>query len=262
MSSTLAVILLLNGAVVLVSMLVLWLVSLRVGDVSFIDAFWAMGFVLIAWTTWTVVPAPGMRSLVMCGLVTIWGLRLATHLFVRWLGHGRDQRYVALIAGAQWPVPLYTLVYVFLLQGALMCVVSLPLQLGQLGGVGERLAPLGWLGACVAVIGILFESIGDWQLTRFRADAAGRGRVMDRGLWRYTRHPNYFGDACFWWGLYLIACTAPGGWLSLPGPVLMTLLLVKWSGAGLLEKNLRSNRPGYEEYIRRTSAFIPWPPRP
>jgi len=261
MSASPGAILALNAALVLGAMLVLWLASLKLGDVSIIDAFWGCGFVLIAWVTWAVLPAPALRSLLLRVLVTLWGLRLAVHLFRRWLGTGRDPRYTALIEGARLPVPVYTLIYIFGLQGVLMWVVSLPVQLGQFGGVGLPLPALAVTGAALAVLGILCESIGDWQLARFRADPANRTRVLDRGLWRYTRHPNYFGDACFWWGIYAIACTAPGGWLSLPGPLLMTGLLMKWSGVGLLEQHLRSSRPGYADYVRRTSTFFPWPPR-
>lgn len=247
-----------NAALVAGMMFVLWLISLRVGDVSFIDAFWALGFVAIAWVTAARLGLEGLRTLLVCALVTIWGLRLGTHLFVRWRARGADKRYTALIEAARLPVPLYTLVYIFLLQGVLMWVVSLPVQLGQAGDP-QALGLLALSGGLLATLGIAFETVGDWQLASFRADPANRHQVMDRGLWRYTRHPNYFGDCCFWWGIYLIACEAPGGWASLPGPILMTLLLVKWSGAGLLEKSLRS-RPGYEDYVRRTSAFIPWPP--
>ena len=252
--------LLANAFLIFAMMLVLWVISVPLKDVSFIDAFWAFGFVLIAWFTAFLLDSDGYRSLLVCVLVTLWGLRLGIHLFRRWLSHGADQRYTAMIENAKLPAPLYTLLYIFLLQGVLMWIVSLPVQLGQRGGLLQELGVLALAGATLAVVGILVESIGDWQLARFKANPANRGEVMDRGLWRYTRHPNYFGDCCFWGGIFLIACEAPGGWMSLPGPVLMTLLLVKWSGAGLLEKGLKRSRPGYEEYIRRTSAFIPWPP--
>jgi steroid 5-alpha reductase family enzyme len=117
-----------------------------------------------------------------------------------------------------------------------------------------------WLGIALAAIGILFEAIGDHQMAAFKSDPANHGKVMDRGLWRYTRHPNYFGDSCTWWGIYLVAAETSLGVWSIIGPLLLTWTLVKWSGAALLERRLRQSRPGYEEYLRRTSSFIPWPP--
>jgi steroid 5-alpha reductase family enzyme len=248
-----------NAALVAGAMFVLWLASLAVRDVSFIDAFWGFGFVLIAWFTGHLAAPTPDRAWLLRLLVTIWGLRLAIHLFRRWRSHGPDKRYTELIAGARLPQPLYTLLYIFLLQGVLMWIVALPVQLGQHGA--DSIGALAFVGAALAIFGIVFESVGDWQLARFKADASSRGKVLDTGLWRYTRHPNYFGDCCFWWGIWLVAVEAPGGWMSLPGPILMTFLLAKWSGVGPLEKNLRQSRPGYADYVRRTSAFVPLPRR-
>lgn len=249
-----------NLAAILAMMMLLWLISLALGDVSFIDSFWAFGFILVSCTTRWVYPFGGIHQSALLALVGIWGLRLGFYLFWRWLRHGPDARYVDMIGRAKEPRPLYTLRYVFLLQGVLMWVVSLPLQLGGFGASGE-LGPLALAGILLAVAGILFESIGDWQLARFKADAGNRGKVLDQGLWRYTRHPNYFGDFCFWWGCYLVASEAPFGPFGIVGPALMTFLLVKWSGAALLERRLSRSKPGYEDYVRRTSAFIPWKPR-
>jgi steroid 5-alpha reductase family enzyme len=154
--------------------------------------------------------------------------------------------------------PLVSLVTVFGLQGLLMWAVSLPVQAGQLGT-----APIGWLdavGVAIWGVGLFFETVGDFQLARFKADPANRGKVMDGGLWRYTRHPNYFGDFMVWWGIYLVA-VAGGAWWTVVGPLVMTALLVRYSGAGLLEKTITRRRPEYAEYIRRTSGFFPLPPR-
>ena len=155
-----------------------------------------------------------------------------------------------------WIISLFT---VFVLQGVLMWVVSLPVQLAA---VPDR--ALGWLaivGAVVWAIGLGFEAIGDWQLARFKANPASRGQVLDTGLWRYTRHPNYFGDFLVWWGIFLIAAESGAGAWGFAGPLLMTLLLVKVSGAGLLEKDIATRRPGYADYVRRTSGFLPRPPK-
>ena len=242
-------------------MLILWLISLRIGDVSFIDAFWPVGFMVAALISFVLTPY-SVHGLVMVVLTLIWGTRLSLYLFWRWLGHGVDKRYAAMLK-SKTPEQqrLWTLKYVFGLQGLLIVIVALPLQFGQLGIQPPQLGLIASVGVALSLIGIAFETIGDWQLARFKANPDNAGLVMDRGLWRYTRHPNYFGDACFWWGIYLIASETGLGLLALPGPILMTFLLVHWSGARLLEKGLRHSKPGYEDYIARTSAFIPMPPK-
>jgi len=184
------------------------------------------------------------------------------HIARRNWGKGEDFRYQGFRArwgGRFWWVSLFT---VFLLQAVLLFAVSLPIQAA---GAGETPASLGvfdWLGAGLWLLGFAFETVGDAQLARFKADPASRGRVMDRGLWRYTRHPNYFGDAVLWWGIGLIALAVPWGWLALVGPGLMTFLLVRVSGVAMLEKTIAERRPGYAEYVRRTSGFVPLPPKP
>ena len=140
-----------------------------------------------------------------------------------------------------------------------MLIVSLPIQLGSIPAEPAAVGVIGWIGAGLAIIGILFETIGDFQLARFKAKETGG--VLDTGLWRYTRHPNYFGDTCVWWGLFLIAAETTLGLFSIIGPLLMTYLLLKWSGAALLERRMKRAKPEYEDYVRRTSAFIPWPPK-
>lgn len=249
-----------NLGAVAAMMLVLWGISIMLRDVSFIDSFWAFGFVLIGCVTIRFYPFGGMHQWILTVLTVVWGFRLGLYLLWRWQREGADGRYIALIKKAPGNVHLHTLKTVFVLQGILMWIVSFPLQLGPYGATGG-LGALAIVGAALAVIGILFESIGDWQLARFKSDANNRGKVLDGGLWRYTRHPNYFGDLCFWWGCYLIACEAPYGWMSLPGPLVMSFLLVKWSGAALLERRVQRSRPAYADYMRRTSGFIPWLPK-
>lgn len=248
---------------ILVVMLGLWLVALRLRDVSFIDAFWAFNMGLVAAVDFFVADGNPTRQALLAGLAVAWALRLGLHLFVRWRRQGVDKRYENLLGrlearGLSWPVA--SLVFVFLLQGVLLLLVSLPVQIGQ-AFAQPPVGALGWFGAALAALGLVFEGVADHQLERFKADPAKAGQVMDRGLWRYTRHPNYFGDACVWWGLGLIACEVPWGWASLAGPAFLTFTLLKWSGAPLLEKGMASTRPGYADYARRTSGFIPWPPK-
>ncbi|MCG8441163.1 MAG: DUF1295 domain-containing protein [Caulobacterales bacterium] len=251
-----------NFAVIMACMIALWLISLRLNDVSFVDSFWATGFVVVAWCTFALLDAPDARDWLILALTTAWGARLGGYLFWRWRKEGPDARYVALMKRAGDKVRLETLTKVFLLQGVMLWVVALPIMLGQAAGDGAPLGALAYAGAGLALVGFVFESVGDWQMAKFKGDPANEGQVMDRGLWRFTRHPNYFGDACVFWGLYLIAAETGLGALSVIGPALLTWTLVKWSGAALLERRLKRSRPGYEDYVRRTSGFIPWPPKP
>lgn len=249
-----------NFLIIMACMVVLWLISIPLRDVSFVDSFWAAGFVVIAGATYAMTGGGTDRRQLITVITAVWGLRLATYLFLRWRREGPDGRYVALLKKAPGSVHVTSLTKVFLLQGPMLWIVSLPIQLGQFEAEPLALGPLAWIGSVLAVIGILFESIGDHQMAKFKSDPANHGQVMDRGLWRYTRHPNYFGDACVFWGLYLIAAeSGPGAW-SIFGPLLLTWTLVKWSGAALLERRLKRHRPGYAEYVKRTSSFIPWPP--
>ncbi len=241
-------------------MLLTWLLSLALKNASIVDIVWGVGFVLVAWAVrWRVDGVDGRQNLLVA-LTSIWGLRLGGYLFVRNHGKGEDYRYVAMRRHWGPRFPFISLVTVFAFQGLMMFVVSLPVQLGQAGtepGVGW----LAWVGAAVWGIGLFFESVGDWQLARFKKDPANKGRVMDRGLWRYTRHPNYFGDACVWWGIALVAAETPVGRWGLIGAALMTVLLRRVSGVVLLEKSLGKRKPGYAEYVARTSPFFPRPPK-
>jgi steroid 5-alpha reductase family enzyme len=239
----------------------LWLVSLVVADASIVDILWGMSFVVVAWVTALVADGAEARRVLLVVLVSVWGLRLSGYLAWRNLGEGEDYRYQAMrerYAPRFWIISLFV---VFGLQAALSWVVSLPVQGGQVPADPDGLVLLDYVGIVVWAIGLAFESIGDWQLARFKADPANLGEVMDRGLWRYTRHPNYFGDFLVWWGLYLVALATVDAWWTVVGPLVMSVLLIRVSGAALLERSLRKRRPGYEDYVRRTSAFFPRRPR-
>ncbi len=243
-----------------VLMLGTWLLSVLLRDASIVDIVWGLGFVVVAWAVRVQGDTATDRQWLLVALVTVWGLRLAGHLFWRNHGQPEDYRYRAMRKRFGPRFPIVSLVTVFGLQGVLMWIVSLPVQLGQVPDEPG----LGWLaalGTLVWVTGFGFESIGDYQLARFRADPSNEGRVMDRGLWRYTRHPNYFGDACAWWGIAIIAAESGLGAWGIVGAIVMTVLLLRVSGVALLEKSLRKRKPEYQAYAARTSAFFPLPPK-
>jgi len=248
-----------SAAIVAGSMLLLWLLSLRLRDVSIVDAFWGTGFLLVAWTGF-LSGGGGPRATLVVALTSLWGLRLSLHLLRRNLGQPEDPRYQAIRKKAGPRFPFTSLFIVFGLQGALIWIISLPLQAALTAPPGVALTPLDDLGAALFIIGLAFEAIGDRQLTRFREDPESRGKVLDTGLWRYTRHPNYFGDALLWWGLTCFAL-ATGAWWTLLSPALMTFFLLRVSGVTLLERGLVKRRPDYQAYVARTSAFIPWFPK-
>lgn len=253
-------ILFVNFAILMACMLALWLISIPLGDVSFVDSFWAAGFIILAGTSYAMTGGGTDRRQLLLVITAIWGARLATYLFLRWRREGPDGRYVAMLKKAPGNVHLASLKKVFLLQGPMLWVVSLPVQLGQIEAEPLSLGILAWCGALLAAVGIFFETVGDHQMAAFKSNPANKGEVMDRGLWRYTCHPNYFGDCCVWWGLYLIAAETSFGVWSFLGPALLTWTLIKWSGAALLERRLQRSRPAYAEYLERTSSFFPWPP--
>jgi steroid 5-alpha reductase family enzyme len=241
-------------------MLSLWFVSVQIGDPSFIDAAWAFGFVLVAAVAFQIADGDPTRKSVLLLLTTVWGLRLGVYLLWRWRKNGADRRYVRMLEKAPGNKHVFTLTRVFLLQGALLWLVSMPVQLGQLDAA-HGITVVGYAGIALALVGIALETIGDAQLVRFKADESNAGRVLDRGLWRYTRHPNYFGDTCVWWGLFLIAVTDVTSAFAVVGPLVLTFLLLRWSGAPITERHLHRSRTGYAEYVARTSSFIPRPPK-
>lgn len=245
--------------VIAILMVGTWLLSLVLKNASIVDITWGLGFVAVAWSGRIDTDGNAARQWLLTVLVSVWGVRLAGYLFWRNHGKGEDFRYRAMRKRWGQRFGLISLVTVFALQGTLMWIVSLPVQLGQ--ARATAIGPLAYLGAAVWLIGISFEAVGDLQLARFKADPSNAGRVMDQGLWRYTRHPNYFGDSLVWWGIALIAAETGAGAWGLIGAAVMTVLLLKVSGVALLEKSLVKRRDGYREYVARTSAFVPLPPK-
>ncbi|MGW0783378.1 DUF1295 domain-containing protein [Streptomyces sp. NPDC002913] len=241
-------------------MLVTFLIALRRGMHRIVDVAWGLGFAAVALVSYAMSAGDGddARRLLVTVLTVVWGGRLAVHIGRRGRGHGEDPRYEAMLARAPGHPALYALRKVYLLQGALVWLVSLPVQAGYY--LPGPLDVWAWAGAALWAVGLVFEGVGDAQLARFKRDPANKGRIMDRGLWSWTRHPNYFGDFCVWWGLFLVVCGDPAvAATTLVSPVVMSLLLTKGSGKALLERHMEG-RPGYAEYVARTSGFLPLPP--
>jgi len=235
-----------------------WIVSLFKGDVSIVDSLWSLIFLALCTTWFIACEYPTQRSVIVLALVAVWALRLSAYITWRNWGDGEDARYQAIRRNNSPNFAVKSLFIVFLLQGVLAWVISLPLLAATTGS--RPLNMLDALAIVVIIFGILFESIADAQLAAFKARPDTQGHVMDTGLWRYTRHPNYFGECCVWWGFYLFAVAAGGSW-SILSPLLMTFLLLRVSGVALLEKDIVERRPGYGDYIDRTNAFLPGIPR-
>lgn len=242
-------------------MTAVWAASLPTRDASLVDRFWGLGFVLAAASYLAArgEATPGLLPWLVMALVAIWGVRLSMHITVRNWGKGEDPRYAAMRAAHPGSWSGRSLVTVFWLQAALLWIISAPLAAAILSD-RPVVWPLAWAGVVVWAVGFVFEAGGDLQLARFKANPANRGQVLQEGFWRYTRHPNYFGDATTWWGFYLLAASA-GGWWTIFAPALMTFFLVRVSGVRLLEDSLRNSKPGYAEYVARTNAFLPGPPK-
>lgn len=247
-------------AVVMLALTLLWLLSVYLKNASIVDPFWGTGFVILAWVYFfQAEDGAAVRKLLVTVLATLWGVRLSLFLLWRNWGHGEDFRYRQFrqTYGPErywW----FSFFQVFLLQGVLMALVSTPLLGAQIRG--GALNGLDYLATAVFLIGFIFEAGGDWQLARFKANPANKGKLLTTGFWRYSRHPNYFGDAAVWWSLGLFSLAA-GSILPVLGAALMTFLIIRISGVALLEKSLKKNKPGYETYIANTNAFFPWFPR-
>jgi steroid 5-alpha reductase family enzyme len=249
------------GSVILGLMTLLWLVSLALKNSSIVDIFWGFGFVVTAWASYFLtLDGFAPRKLLLLALVTIWGTRLTLHILTRNWGKPEDFRYQVWRkeAGASWWWRSFF--KVFLLQGVLMWIISTPLLAAQISASSTHLTWLDYLALPVWLVGFFFEAMGDMQLSAFKSNPANKGKVLSTGVWRYTRHPNYFGDATQWWAYYLIALSA-GSWWTIFSPIVMTTFLLRVSGVTLLEKTLKDEKPGYKEYIETTSEFIPWFPR-
>lgn len=261
-----ALALLINFAVALGLLLIVWLVCLALRDATIVDAFWAFGHIAVAIASF-VQATEGYepRKLLILGLCVLWGLRLGGYMLWRWRAHGPDRRYASLIGKAGrdrgWGFAKASLLLVFLTQAPVLWLSSLPAQLGQFAATPAALGPLAWIGAAVALFGLAYESVADFQMQRFRARPDARDRVMNQGLWRYCRHPNYFGEALVWIGIFLVGAETLPGWFALPGVLFLIWTLNKWSGAATLEPRLTRTRAGYADYVATTNRFIPWPPR-
>jgi steroid 5-alpha reductase family enzyme len=243
---------------ILAAGLMTWVFSLRKKDVSIVDSLWSMMFLLAALVYLATAPAPGPRATLVVVMVGLWALRLAAYVTWRNWGEAEDYRYRRIRANNEPNFAVKSLYMVFGLQGVIAWIISLPL-LVAIHSSGP-LGVLDLLGLALWGVGMFFEAVGDWQLARFKADPENRGKVLDTGLWRYTRHPNYFGNACIWWGLFLTALAADGWW-TIVSPLLMTFLLLRVSGVAMLERDIGERRPAYRDYVRRTNAFLPGPPR-
>lgn len=240
-------------------MLTIWLISLLIKNVSIVDIGWGTGFVLVAIVSALTAADQGDGRWVLVGMTGLWGTRLTLYLAWRNLGHGEDYRYVAM--RKKYPsFALSSLLIVFGLQGVLMWIVSLPVQTG-IAHAQAGWHPLHVVGMLIWLTGLSFESLGDFQLAAFKANPANKGRVFDRGLWRYTRHPNYFGDFLVWWGIYVASLAHSTEYWSAVGPIVMSIFLMKVSGVTLLEKTLANTKAGYREYVQATNAFFPGPRR-
>jgi steroid 5-alpha reductase family enzyme len=248
--------------VILAAMTALWLLSLAPKNSSIVDPLWGPGFVLVNWVYFALTDDGfGGRKWLISALVTVWGLRLGLYLLARNWGKGEDFRYARWReqAGDAWWWRSYF--KVFVLQGVILWVVSAPLLAAQFAAAPARLTVIDALAVPVWAVGFFFEAVGDWQLARFKANPANKGKVLNTGVWRYTRHPNYFGDAAQWWGFWLVAAAAEYGFLTVFSPAIMTFFLLRVSGVAMLERDIEERRPGYKAYIETTSAFIPMPPR-
>jgi steroid 5-alpha reductase family enzyme len=250
-----------SGLLILSLMTLLWLISLKLKDSSIVDIFWGTGFVITFWVATFLVPGPLTPRIILLGTVaTVWGLRLSLYIFSRNAGKGEDFRYAAWRkeAGTSWWWRSFF--KVFFLQGAIMWVVAIPLIAAQTGDTTSPFKCLDYTGTALWLVGFIFEAGGDWQLARFKSNPENKGKLLTTGLWSLTRHPNYFGDAAQWWGFYLIAASAGALW-TIFSPIIMTFLLMRVSGVVMLEKTLKDTKPGYADYIARSSAFFPWLPR-
>jgi steroid 5-alpha reductase family enzyme len=235
-----------------------WLASLALRNVNLVDSLWSLFFLASSATYATQAVEAGPRTALVLALVALWALRLAGHLAIRNWGKEEDRRYRAIRASHSPGFAWKSLIIVFGLQALLAWAISLPLAAAVFSPA--PLNALDWVGAALVLVGLAVEATADRQLARFKAEPGNEGRVLDRGLWRFSRHPNYFGEACVWWGLWLVAL-AGGAWWSVASPLTMTFLLLRVSGVVLLEKDIAERRPGYRDYVARTSAFIPRPPR-
>lgn len=247
--------------VIMIMMSILWLISIIIKNASIVDPFWGLGFVLVSVFYFLSTGNTGPRKIILVLLVALWGFRLSGYLFWRNRNKGEDFRYSQFRKNygekRYWWISFFQ---VYLLQGILMWLVSAPLLGAQFYSQDKSIDVFDIIGIFFWITGIVFEAGGDFQLAAFKANPLNKGKVLDSGLWKYTRHPNYFGDSAVWWGFGFL-CIGSGSYLPVLGSVLMTLLIIKVSGVVLLEKNLKEQKPHYSDYIEKTSSFFPWIPK-
>lgn len=250
-------------ALVMVCVLTLWRIGIRIRDISIIDMFWGAGFGLISLLLLIVNRPTGLYPLALIGMPLIWSLRYTVFILQRNWGHGEDARYTKLRAWKETDEAFnrFALTHVFLLQGHVMVVVALPYVVAVSLSGPPALPVLIWIGGAVWLAGLLVEALADAQLKAFRADPQNKGQILDTGLWRYSRHPNYFGDALMWWGVFIAACANPWAIPTVVGPAMMTHFLINVTGMATLDKKMAREKPGYAAYMARTSGFVPWPPK-
>ncbi len=241
----------------------LWLLSIPLRDISIIDMAFSAVIAALLLAAYFGGGAAGVIPGLILSMVLVWALRMTAYLIRRNWGKGEDPRYTRLRSWVRpgWPFHWLSLRQVFLLQGATIWLLTLPQQIAMVTGAQAGFGPWALAGLVLWCVGFFFEAVGDWQLSRFRADPANRGRVLDTGLWRYTRHPNYFGELCQWWGLFLIALEAPWAWAGIAGPLIYSWLVINVTGQRTLDKKLAREKPDYARYMRSTSGLIPRPPR-
>ncbi len=254
------VLLLTNLAAVLVFMSAGWVLSLILKNAAIADSLWGLGFVLVAWLTFFQADGFPARSLILAVIVTVWGMRLFIHITARNYGKGEDPRYAAWRRQYGERFRLVSLYKVFLAQALFLWVIALGLQYGQIAEAPARLTWLDGAGLLIWIAGFSVEAMADRQLGQFLKEPANKGRIMDRGLWHYSRHPNYFGESLVWWGIFVIVLSTPWGFLTIVSPLLITYTLLRLTGVTLMEQTEFSGNPEYQAYIRRTSAFVPWFP--
>lgn len=249
------------SSIILILVTLLWIWSVFIKNVSIVDIFWGLGFVVV--NTFYVFMSGELnaRKIVILTLVCIWGFRLAIYLAIRNIGKGEDFRYQEFRQN-YGPKRYWWFSYfqTFLLQGILIMIISLPLLGINYNNSNGNLQILDYLGIIIWIIGFTFETVGDFQLSNFKRDSKNKGKILHTGLWKYTRHPNYFGDSAVWWAYGIFSIAAGSYWQAI-GAVIMTLLILKISGVSLLEKTLKETKPQYKEYIQKTSSFIPWFPK-
>ncbi len=250
-----------SSLIILILITLLWILSVIIKNVSIVDLFWGLGYVVVNSYYFFMSGEMNARKILIFTLVSIWGFRLFIYLAFRNIGKGEDFRYQTFRKNygpeRYW---WFSFFQTFLLQGVLIMLVSLPLLGANMGSYSGSLNGFDYLGILVWIIGFVFEAGGDFQLSRFKKNPANKGKVLNTGFWKYTRHPNYFGDSAVWWSFALFSIAAGSYW-QIIGSILMTLLIIKVSGVALLEKTLNSNKPQYNEYIQKTSSFFTWFPK-